>query len=450
MELTMHVRINFLLLIALGFLAGCVSNTANIVRIPDDLGPQGLLLAKLSSDHLGMFGMVQPHINDKLYKDSYQDGGYVVVVLAPGEYTFNSLTSLVQGDSSDHSGASSAKYPIDKKFRIETGKVSNLGMLFFLTDAQDPEKYTLVQIDNTEEASRYLQTAYPKLHAALRDKTPQLVPGPYLETSELTALRKEIAQRNSARMDAATLVDTEFLTGTIGTLALIQKSPQGAIHKMDMIETHTLEDVKRQQCAAAHGRLACVLGGRLITVNGAERRAQPLPSPMAAVDRAHVFGSRGIVLTDRRLHIFSSLNNGGTWSRYDDAVLKEPLDTGTKVGFENGKKGFYIYSAGSDRTVLYSPYTQIAYKKMELPAMVTSVGHLSEFDNGVAIGPEFTLPGNATLYMGSFDSPQWEERKIPASQCAKIQLEDRRGEKISVVCLAQTYRSNDGGRTWEK
>ncbi len=82
--------------------------------------------------------------------------------------------------------------------------------------------------------------------------------------------------------------------------------------------------------------------------------------------------------------------------------------------------------------------------------MVKNVPHLREFDGGVAIGPEFTLLGDATLYMGSFDSPQWEQRKIPASQCAKIQLEDRRGEKISVVCLGQVYRSKDGGRSWER
>ena len=311
-------------------------------------------------------------------------------------------------------------------------------------------KYTLVQIDDTEETSRYLQTAYPKLYASLHDKTPRLAPGSYLQASELTALRKEIAQRNAARMDAATLADTEFLTGTIGTLALIQKSPLGTLNKIDMIETHTLEDVDPQRCAAAHGRLVCVLGGRLIRVNGAERRVLPLPSPMAAVDRAHVFGTRGIALTDRRLHVFSSLDNGVGWSRYDDAVLTEPLDPNTKVGFENGKKGFYIYSAGSDRTILYTPYAPLAYKKMELPVMVKSVWHLREFDGGVIIGPEFTFLSNATLYVGGFDTAQWAERPIPSTQCAKIQLEDRSGEKLSAVCLTQTYRSNDGGRTWEK
>lgn len=459
MKLTMHTRIHFLLLIALGFLAACVSNTANTVRIPDDLGQQGLLLVKLSSDHLAMLNKVQPQVNDKLYKDGYQDSGYVELVLAPGEYTFNSLMSSVQGGSNGRgeataASASSVKYPIDKKFRIEAGKVSNLGILFFLTHAEENKKYTMVQIDNTEEARRHLQTAYPKLYASLRDKTPWLVPGVYLQAPELSALRKEIALRASTHMSAEDLAETEFLTATIGTLALIQKKPRGAAQgtpgKIDMIETHTLEDVDSQHCAAARGRLVCVLGGRLITVNGAERRAQPLPSPMAMVDRAHVFGTRGIVLTDRRLHIFSSLNNGVNWSRYDDAVLSEPLDTSTKVGFENGKKGFYIYSAGSDRTILYTPYAQLAYKKMELPAMVKNVPHLREFDGGVAIGPEFSLLGDATLYIGSFDSPQWAERRIPYTQCAKLKLEDRTSEKLSVVCLGQTYRSNDGGRTWEK
>ena len=100
MKLTMHARIHFLLLIALGFLAACVSNTVNTVRIPDDLGQQGLLLVKLSSDNLAMFNKVQPQVNDKLYKDGYQDGGYVELVLTPGEYTFNSLMSSVQGGSS--------------------------------------------------------------------------------------------------------------------------------------------------------------------------------------------------------------------------------------------------------------------------------------------------------------------------------------------------------------
>ena len=453
----MHVRINFLLLIVLGFLAGCVSsttNTVNIVRIPDDLGQQGLLLVKLSSDHLGMFNKVQPQINDKLYQNSYQDSGYVELVLTPGEYTFNSLMNSIGGSSAHAEGAaasiSTVKYPIDKKFRIEAGKVSNLGMLFFLTHADDTKNYTPSQIDNTEEARRYLQTAYPKLYASLHDKTPQLVPGAYLETSELSALRKEIALRASTSMSAQDMTDTEFLTGTIGTLALIQKIPGSTLSKIDMIETHTLEDVERERCAAAHGRLVCVLGGRLISVNGAERRAQPLPSPMATVDRAHVFGTRGIVLTDRRLHVFSSLNNGINWSRYDDAVLNEPLDTSTKVGFDNGKNGFYIYSSASDRTVLYSPYAQLAYKKMQLPAMVKKVQHLREFDGGVVIGPEWSLLGDTNLYTGSFDSAQWEERKIPANQCAKIQLEDRRSEKISVVCLGQVYRSKDGGRSWEK
>ena len=436
-----YTRINFTLLITLGLLAACASHTVTTAPISPELSQQGLLVAKLSSDNKDRFPLAQVQINTKIYKNNYHDGGYIVIALAPGVYTVNSVISLTQGDT--------VTYPMDKKFHIEAGKASNLGVLFFLTDVKDAKKYTLSQLDNTEEAQRYLQAAHPALYAALHHKVPQLVPGQYLEAPELMALRKEIALRAGAGKGTEAITDGEFVTGPLGTLARIQKGPQGT-NKIDMIETYTLEDVDHQRCGIARRRLACVLGGRLITMNGAERRAQPLPSPMAAVDRAHVFGARGMVLTDRRLHIFSSLDHGLSWGRYDDAVLNEPLDRDARMDFENGAQGFYIYSTGRDRTVLYSPYAQLAYKKMELPTMVQRVERLREFNGGVIIGPEFTERGDAILYIGSFDPPQWVERRIPATQCTQIQLEDRSGEKLSAVCLAQTYYSNDGGRTWTK
>jgi hypothetical protein len=205
-------------------LAGLLSSCATpLVMIPDDIGDRGLLVAQVAAPNMPDVMRAVPDINNKEYQFGMRDG-FIVIALEPGEYTLGYLSVLLgTGSTTTPIGGTSytrsmRNYPIKKRFKIEAGRFTNLGLLVLEPGGKTGEaakKFNLLLLDNSDDMVTFLKESHPRLFASMKNRTPLLGEGPYLNKEQIQQLRQAVAT-DAARKKQASNEPLHYVAGAAG------------------------------------------------------------------------------------------------------------------------------------------------------------------------------------------------------------------------------------------
>lgn len=448
----------FFWIIAAGLiLGGCAKP---LVILPDNVGDQGLLVAKVASPDMGDVREGDPVISGRKFLSGMRKG-YVVVPLHPGEYTFQALNTLAGSNSfstpyGTYTTTHSWSFPVGRTFTIEQGKATNLGLLVFLSGQAGTSRYYLLAFDNSAEMATFLQETHPKLYRSLKDPTP-IATGPFVDPGKISELRKVIALRvlkQRGRLEP----DQGYIAGPAGTLARVKRNKAGELVDLVMLDTGTFADLS--VCSTGPDRAACLKSTtEYLLVQGESVRTLKIPEGVTA-NSLHVFRDR-LALVDNSLNIYDSRDGGRSWAKYSGVAWKEALgyeyyrpDQKNRFSFHNGKDGYYIYSpsmAAAKAPLMYYDYATAAYRNLMLPAGVERVEIVRETDAGLFIGPTHTELAKGKIHLLPAGSSSWEVRETPEAGCKDFAATDSSGREIQVLCKRENaWKSTDGGMSWQR
>jgi hypothetical protein len=462
----MYLRIALLMVVVLGVNACATGPASRPVRervkldqpLPESLGSDGLLVATVAAKAIAAsvfeqfaFSEADVQVDDVLYRNALHDN-YLVLPLKPGEHTLEALH--VYRSTEDKS---STRYPLQFKFQIVKGQATNLGLIVLIErkSTEHPDQkglYWKLLVDNTADMTSYLRTHHPKLAAGLTPATPVLARENKLtEGSLLEAMRRDLARNAWLWTDDPD--GAQYVGGEAGTIAKLLRNSQGRVAAIDVLESGTLAamvscdgDDKRFLCSSAEPALYFLRDNKI------ERRALPFAARHMWV---HTFPPQGLVLVDPDMNVYSSTDAGASWRKYVWHKPKQPLLTLARIRFENGKNGYYVYSAFTVDPlvpeVIYSDYGRAAYISIPIPRM-SSWQRLMETPDGLLIGPQNADAGHdtATLYFKPLAGGDWKGRPLPGKRCFFLQRSAIGGDKLLVSCDGKFYKSTDYGRSWSE
>ena len=182
----------FAFLLAL-VLSACATRTS-VPVLPEKLEGKGLLTARIHVADMQSMNNADVMIDGRIVSSSMRQG-YLAVPLEAGEHTIQLMrtfgTRLASApDTSPQflkartysaptyiyvpgpAAPSTISLRVDRTFKIEPGKVTNLGLIVYLPVMENPEykqatvnnsrNFMVANVDNTTEARAFLRTNYPK------------------------------------------------------------------------------------------------------------------------------------------------------------------------------------------------------------------------------------------------------------------------------------------------
>lgn len=461
-------------------LAGCVTQPS-VPDLPTALNGKGLLVARLYV--LGMHSMENASINidGRLMPSSLSDG-YIAVALEPGEHTLKQIRAegqlLSRNMTEEESpmrlargrGAPTYIYTpgssytihyttlaVDRTFRIEPGKVTNLGLIVYLPVVNDPDtkratvnnsrEFRVIALDNNAEISAFLEANYPELVGSLADREITLAPGRYLETKNLTALRGAIAYHESRGANVLTSPTKTVVYGRAGTVVALNQEPMGVKKPaVEVLDTGTLADIVG---GVRNGDQFTFLtsDAKLISWDGSKITKEPLPFRVHPI-RLHSFGERGLIVIDNHLRILTTRSPGDQWGSYEGIMTKTPRND---VNIADEKSGTYISvgNRGVPENIYYIPTGETVPKSIGTPdkrLAVSSVDmpFLVARDSGL-----FILYNKPNFYFRSKTHQSWEMYSQPEGKCKPMKI-DGEGRNLSIECDGVNYQSKNSGATWTR
>ena len=456
---------------------GC-STPSVIPELPRTLADKGLLVARLYVPGSSLWDNAQINIDGKLSGANLRDG-YVAIALPPGEHRFVQLRvegqQLTRYDPADQSflkakGGGSYHYyyipggstiihfttlSVNRTFTIEAGKITNLGLLVYLS-ADDPTKqhatvdqrkeYYTIPVDNNAEISTYLETNYPDLMATLQERAPRLASGgpPYLAPAKLPDLRRAIATLESRAGKLITTGTVAVAYGDAGTLVSIK---MGTDRKpvIDVLDTGTLANIvdarssgERLLFLTSNARILALEQGKLAQISVPER-IQPLR--MAAPNASD------LIIVDNRMRILTSRDLGRTWTKYEGAMLERPRND---IGLAQDDDGAYVSlgSTGVPTSILYVQAGATAPRQIPAPQQQGVPGH----SRNVLVARKaglFIISGEHDFYFRASGSQRWDVYSKPGAKCKPMGI-DVTGIDLTIECDGVTHESNNSGKTWTK
>src|SRR5262249_41790788 len=253
---------------------------------------------------------------------------------------------------------------------------------------EEAKKFRLFSLDNSADMATFLRESHPSLFASMKNRTPLVGEGPYLNAEQTRQLREAIAI-DMARKRQAVSEPFDYVGGPAGTLARIEKGANGRA-QVKVFDTGTLADLSR--CTSAAWGAACLKSSsEYILVRGGTLSVRQVPSGIAA-NSVHVFGGKGLMLIDHSMNIYSSFDGGDNWSKYAGVALAKPVEPTTtwpdpknRFAMHAGRSGYYIYfrdlSAGATRMV-YFDAAKREFNPMPLPGTVEDISFVKETDEG--------------------------------------------------------------------
>ncbi|QKT03301.1 hypothetical protein HUS23_05520 [Ectothiorhodospiraceae bacterium 2226] len=457
---TLTPLVRLLPLLSLLLLIGCAKP---LVIVPDNVGERGLLVAQVASQSMPEVLRGDPVIKHPDGEHRTHIGGIrgdtLIVPLHPGEYELSYLQQMT-GSSSIPTAVgtmhqtSYRNYPVHRRFTIESGRATNLGMLI-IEDAGF-RRVLVRQANNQNEIERFLQDRYPATYASLRAE-PRIVdaPGQRLDQPELAALRRHIADQRAR--DAAWDLEegaTRLIAGPAGTLAHVRRGADG-VSVEQLVEAPTVTDLSG--CSGTARRLACVSGPHhYLLVEG--DRAQERNAPAGVViNSAHAFGERGVVLADDNMRLHLSRDGGRSWSVVEEAVRAKPFDRSRYRGialnhvvFTNGSRGFYAFESGggSNTGLVHVSFDGGTPKSIPLPRSLSRLRNLVETPSGVYLTPAYTEMAKGKVHFLPREDAEWQVYDLPVAGCRDMRVAAAAPRIMDVSCRSGYYRSEDGGRHW--
>lgn len=468
--------------VSLAALAGCAS-TGSVPDIPSSLANNGLLVARLYVPGTLAWENAQINIDGRLYGSNVRDG-YVGIALAPGQHHFVQLRVEGRQLSSTQPpeagfrqvrgggyraptytytpGSTYVTYyttlAVDRKFVIEEGKVTNLGLLVYLpegpaagggsaTPPAQGKRFHVIAVDNNAEMKTYLETNYPALMSSLGDRPLQLAPAKYLDAARLPELRRLIAANELKSGKLVTNATATVAYGDAGTLVMLRRTAGGQPGKAEVLDTGTLADVV-DAVRDDERMLFLTSEGKLLSVDDGKLAVASVPFRTHAV-RLAVFSDGSLVIIDNRLRVLLSRDRGVTWTRHENAMIETPRND---IGIAGDVDNLYITlgTRGVPSRILSLRVGDAA------PAII--VPPSGDGGTRAASGRSLLVPREAGLflmlsgrdfYFRPQSGDQWRQQSMPGQKCKPVVF-DQAGRKLGVECDGIKYDSGDSGLNWSK
>lgn len=459
-----------------GAVLGCAPRA--IPKLPDSLEPgEGLLVARLYV--LGLRAIENASIYiDGVYHPSAMVDGYIAIPLRPGEHKLSKVEAaghLVSSRAIDQQspyGGEGRAVPagyytqiiryttltIDRSFRIERGKVTNLGLIVYMPvgDApgaaraanNDSRSYNTATLDNGAEARFFLETNYPELMATLRSRDLFIrAPGNYLEADKLPKLRRAIAYHEQFGSNVLTSPDASVVYGRAGTIVVLTKNDKGGESPaVEILDTGTLADILG---AVRHGeRYSFVTSdAALLTWERGALTREPLPQRVHPVG-LYAVGARGLMVIDNRMRILTARESGAPWMEYEGVMTRTPRRDLVVASDDHG--AFIAVGAWDLPTAMYYiAEGEVAPKIVQAPA--PALAGLAAPEGGYLMMARptglFMLYPSPMFLFRSNSLKRWAIRSWPQKDC-KPNPPEADGLVMVVECGGTTYRSTDSGATW--
>lgn len=472
-----RIRSIFVAILTALALAGCVSKHA-LPDLPAELGERGILVARFYV--LGMQAIENANvtIDGRDIASSMRDG-YVAVALEPGEHTLGRIrasgqllsSNLVEERSPIRTvkGGSAPTYiyvpgytvtyttlAVDREFRIEPGKVTNLGLIVYVPVPDDPDRkrasvnnardFRVFALDNTAEISTFLETNYPQLVKTLRSREVALAPGKYLESKNLPALRRAIAAHEVRGPNVVRSPGKSVVFGRAGTLVAVSEGKAGAAPVVEPLDTGTLADI----VGGAWIQDAFTFltsDAQLLRWDGKALARSPFPHRVQPV-RLQALGEAGLIAVDNHMNIMTAETPNGEWRRFAGGATPEAR---VDVRVVRDRKGAYVVlgTRGMPDAIYFVAESGDPPVKIPVPENLAGIlpgdnTSLIVRDQGV-----FIVSSKPSFYFWSKATRQWTLQSQPSGKCKAMKF-SRESAEIIVSCDGTDYRSDDNGATWAK
>lgn len=452
----MRKRVSRFGLIALSImvLAGCAAAPKYRPELPEEIGGKGLVVGEVVginrlSSWTSNSGNVL--INKKTYNNALVKG-LIAIPLAAGEYSLDALNHVSYGGSTTtgtvtYTTKYSTTMPLNRKFTIRPGEVTNIGLILLYPDPEDKENKRFFRffIDNRDDMKSFLKTFYPALAARMKVDAMTLSAGEYLKDPKLLqALRKDIA----VKAVVGSRVAADYVAGNVGTVAKLKWNKDGKVSDVQLIDVDTLSNVVTKWSDHQGGRLAFMTANnRLFLVTGGAVKEKRPPTVLRDGD-VLAAGGKDIVIVDDLLEIYVSNDNGETWKSNINFVVKEPIQR----KFVAGERSYYIYTTFPP-VLITGSYGRAELTKLELPEKLGNIQDVTEKKAGLFVETHITAWTKDTpfpFYVKKDASAPWETRALPKTSCYRIRFLDDAGNNLEVLCQKDMFQSSDGGRRWTK
>lgn len=451
------------LIIASVTLGGCAAPV--VFSVPDKLTTRGLMVAQIySADYVDAMDGT-PIVDNKLYIGS-QNEGIVVLELSPGEHIFNAIervnnsmsVPLASGGSLTLTDASNFK--IERKFRIEAGRVTNLGMILIGSPDGTGALPTVRYLDNTRDIRSTIASAFPTLHASLGNQE-FLANGPFEGADAIQDLRvAALSKRFNSGLWQAEHPTAGYVGGAFGAMARIARNGAGA--SMQFVGADSLRDFSN--CSVSASQAACVISdSEFLFVDSAKTAVRHAPAGVNT-NSIHVVNERDLVIIDNAMNFHSSSDQGATWTQLSNVPLQEPIAAGfylrdnkNAFGMAAGKDRDYFYSidVDADRTALASLSKDGAITRLPQPKGAKYLHSAKETDAGLFVVSLWT----GKLWLLPPGGSTWQNLKLPQSYCSQVAFGERSEARIEINCTQSSFgrtadnviwASKDGGQNWSR
>lgn len=439
-------------LIIFFLLTGCGSKS--VIVSPSDVYNNGLLVGRITGDNLQkviLNGYLT--IDGKKYNKAIIDG-YIMVSLKPGNHTVQDIGKTTTSRTGSLLMKTATKrIPLNRKFTIQPGQITNLGIVMMLSNNKGSEMYRTSFIDNSSDMEAFIGTKYSRIYNSLTNYKLLLADGKYLDEREIKTLRNILLSRLPEDK-----LRGKYTSTILGTMAKIIRKENDEISGFALYNTQTFEDIKT--CSIENTRIACIIpnfhkGDRLLMSVKKGIAWRSLPRYQGTRFYLKLIGNQEIVIVTDRLKIFSSDDYAKNWQPYTDAQLKEPISESSIVGFSDGLDGYYIYSRDYDSTLLYRKFAGQNFVKLEIPVNNERLGGVQETSKGLYIGPDYTEFGKGKIFFQAKGETSWTKRFVPSAQCNEMALISREEDKVAVSCESKIeegevdiFISSDTGKIW--
>lgn len=470
------------LIVLIAGLSGCANKHA-LPKLPSEIDEDGLMVARLCVLGLRSIENASITINGKPYPKAMRNG-HIAIALEPGTYKLESIraeglllgAAPVEASSSIHpakrGGRTTTYYyvpsrptpvtyttlAINREFRVEAGRVTNLGLMVYVPIADDPTKarvlenanksrdYRVFTLDNSAEMGAFLSTNFPNLAMQLAGRETILAPGKYVEGKAIPALRRAIAALEGNGPNRVVTPEGSIMVfGRAGTIATLGTGPTGKPRVTEVLDTGTLSDVVGGAWVGERYRFL-TSDAQLLHWDGERLSKTTFPYPVQPV-LMKAFGDRGLLVVDNRMNIMTNNDADGPWTRHERTATKEARLDIQAVGDEDGiyvvlgtrgmPEAIYHIDAddGKGPVDIPTPFNEALFSQGDVSYVVARESGL------------FLLSGRASFYFWSKATRSWSVRAKPAGKCQAMKFAAQ-GEEISVSCDGIDYRSADGGVSW--
>lgn len=434
-------------------------------KLPDNLGKNGLVTMQIGP-HTTWRSAKLEFASGKMYE---AHDGFFVAKLRPGTYTIHTIRAKAGWDSVKTAEVYDI-VTVDRRFTVEAGKVTHLGLQYFLADPKngrgnEERRYMTLAFKSQGPERAYLKEYYPALAATLSPDDVVLAAHEYAD-EKLQAVREILityyakgaydalkSGRSVSGMRSSLPVEITASNFIIGDLGLVARA--GSNGKFEYLETGTVSRIGQLEFPgdapwffSRTGTVYNWQGETLAPVS-------TLPDDFLPNNGA-LLGSGEAVLTDRRFRLLTSTNSGKSWSVYDELSLPENQSVSTS--FSSGVNN--VFAMATDPAYFFKKSATVTIDRksaliseLVLPKKVRNgIQGIYETDAGLFVHSQVRLDPTKLHFLRS-GAREWVSNTVSTYFGCTISFPTRQGTEVRALCGTSQYpaylSSKDFGASWE-